>query len=232
MAKVKKFMHNIMPNSKYKIIVGIIFVLFLIPIMALKYGATIDGILGYIGAIVGSSIGALIAGWGITATIKANQKQAVAPYLVFREVSVIPENTNLFASFIIRKGDTFIDLILSLKNVGSGAAIDCTTGEYNTVPSVVADIIDKEEEKYVLINCPVMVLDNENAENWTQEEKDNYLSQSETVPFIFNYKDILGNKHSYRLLIEIQCSIGYDDGDPNNIKCFQKLTLNSWEAVS
>lgn len=202
------------------------------PAIALKLGITVDGMLGYIGAVVGSSIGALVAGWGITATIKANQKQAIAPYLIFQEVSEIPENTKPFASFVNREGDTFIRLILSVKNVGSGAAIDCTTGEYNTVPSVVADIIDKDEEKYVLINCPVMVLDNEKAENWTQDEKDNYLSQSETVPFIFNYKDILGTKHSYRLLIEIKCSIGYDDGNTNNIKCFQKLTLNSWEAVS
>ena len=71
-----------------------------IPIIALKLGATVDGMLGYIGAVVGSSIGALVAGWGITATIKANQKQAIAPYLIFQEVSEIPENTKLFASFI------------------------------------------------------------------------------------------------------------------------------------
>ena len=203
-----------------------------IPIIALKLGATVDGMLGYIGAVVGSSIGALVAGWGITATIKANQKQAIAPYLIFQEVSEIPENTKLFASFINREGDKCIHLILLIKNVGSGAAIDCTTGEYNSVPSVVADIIDEKAEKMVLINCPVMVLDNSNVKNWTQEEIAKYSSQSGTVPFIFNYKDILGNKHSYKLLIEIHCSIGYDDGDSNNIRCFQKLTLNSWEAVS
>lgn len=203
-----------------------------IPIIALKLGATVDGMLGYIGAVVGSSIGALVAGWGITATIKANQKQAIAPYLIFQEVSEIPENTKLCASFINREGDKFIHLILLIKNVGSGAAIDCTTGEYNSVPSVVADIIDEKAEKMVLINCPVMVLDNLNVKNWTQEEIAKYSSQSGTVPFMFNYKDILGNKHSYKLLIEIHCSIGYDDGNPNNIKCFQKLTLNSWEAVS
>lgn len=87
MARVKKFIHNIMPNTKYKIIVGIIltlFLLFLVPIMALRYGASGDGLLGYFGAVIGGAIGALVAGWGIITTIKENRRQAVTPCLIFQ----------------------------------------------------------------------------------------------------------------------------------------------------
>ncbi len=93
--KLKKWCISISHNqTALKILFGmlIILLLYVIPFIALKYGATGDGILGYIGAVVGSSIGALVAGWGIVITIKENRRQAVAPYLIFQEIDNIPDD--------------------------------------------------------------------------------------------------------------------------------------------
>lgn len=49
-----------------KILFGVLIVLFLgaVPLIALKYGASGDGLLGYFGAVIGGAIGALVAGLG------------------------------------------------------------------------------------------------------------------------------------------------------------------------
>ena len=80
MKKVKDIIRNIISHLNFNKICGIIFaffLLFLIPITALKYGASADGFLGYFGAVIGGSIGALVAGWGIITTIKENRRQTV-----------------------------------------------------------------------------------------------------------------------------------------------------------
>lgn len=85
------FLHN---QTTLKILFGVVMILLLcaIPFGALKHGASDDGFLGYFGAIIGGSIGALVAGWGIVTTIKENRRQAVAPCLIFQEVDEVPEN--------------------------------------------------------------------------------------------------------------------------------------------
>ena len=89
--KLKKCFISISHNqTALKILFGmlIILLLYVIPFIALKYGVSADGFLGYFGAVIGSSIGALVAGWGIVTTIKENRLQAVAPCLIFQEYNI------------------------------------------------------------------------------------------------------------------------------------------------
>ena len=128
MKKVKDIIRNIISHLNFNKICGIIFaffLLFLIPITALKYGASADGFLGYFGAVIGGSIGALVAGWGIITTIKENRRQTVAPCLIFQEVEAdkIPPNAKVNACMIVRNGNDMVSQYVRIKNVGPGAAI-------------------------------------------------------------------------------------------------------------
>jgi len=63
--KLKKYFISISRNQiALKILFGVVMILLLcaIPFIALKHGASADGFLGYFGAVIGSSIGALVAG--------------------------------------------------------------------------------------------------------------------------------------------------------------------------
>ena len=89
LGKLKKWCISISHNQTVlKILFGVVTILLLcaIPFIALKHGASADGFLGYFGAVIGGSIGALVAGWGIITTIKENRRQTVAPCLIFQEV--------------------------------------------------------------------------------------------------------------------------------------------------
>ena len=124
----KHFMSTFKKQLKTKILLGllIIGILCILPFIALKYGASGEGLLGYFGAIIGGSIGALVAGWGIVTTIKENRRQAVAPCLIFQEAKAdkIPEGSVINSCWIIRDGEDQIFQIIKVKNVGSDSITD------------------------------------------------------------------------------------------------------------
>ncbi len=99
MKQIRKLSQKLKSHSQFKLILLIVLVtsilFLLIPSIALKHGATGDGFLGYFGAIIGGSIGALVAAWGIITTIKENRRQAVSPCLIFQEISEFPDNANI-----------------------------------------------------------------------------------------------------------------------------------------
>lgn len=232
MKKVKDIIRNIISHSNFNKICGIIFtffLLFLIPITAVKDGASADGFLGYFGAVIGGSIGALVAGWGIVTTIKENRRQAVAPCLIFQEVDEVPENAEGSSFLIVHDGNEIVYQTVLIKNVGVGAAIDCKMKGLHTLSFHIADIIEKDTEKYIQIGCYIKKLDNSRNKEWTQEEIKDYAIQSERIPVIFEYKNVLGEDRSYELIVNLQCSISnVNIDDP---KCSPTLKLKSWKPL-
>jgi len=232
MKKVKDIIRNIISHSNFNKICGIIFtffLLFLIPITAVKHGASADGFLGYFGAVIGGSIGALVAGWGIVTTIKENRRQAVAPCLIFQEVDEVPENAEGSSFLIVHDGNEIVYQTVLIKNVGVGAAIDCKMKGLHTLSFHIADIIEKDTEKYIQIGCYIKKLDNSRNKEWTQEEIKDYAIQSERIPVIFEYKNVLGEDRSYELIVNLQCSISnVNIDDP---KCSPTLKLKSWKPL-
>lgn len=232
MKKVKDIIRNIISHSNFNKICGIIFtffLLFLIPITAVKHGASADGFLGYFGAVIGGSIGALVAGWGIVTTIKENRRQAVAPCLIFQEVDEVPENAEGSSFLIVHDGNEIVYQTVLIKNVGVGAAIDCKMKGLHTLSFHIADIIEKDTEKYIQIECYIKKLDNSRNKEWTQEEIKDYAIQSERIPVIFEYKNVLGEDRSYELIVNLQCSISnVNIDDP---KCSPTLKLKSWKPL-
>ena len=236
MARVKEFIHNIMPNTKYKIIVGIIltlFLLFLVPIMALRYGASGDGLLGYFGAVIGGAIGALVAGWGIITTIKENRRQAVTPCLIFQEIgsTEVPEDATINSCIIVRNGKDIVSQNVRIKNVGPGAAINCMMGEATTSFAHISDIIEKDTEKYIQIVCLINKFDNSPNTKSTHDEIMDYAFQTETIPLIFEYKTVLVEIHSYELIVKLQCDLSLPNGNIENPKCSPILKLTSWKPL-
>lgn len=231
----KHFMSTFKKQLKTKILLGllIIGILCILPFIALKYGASGEGLLGYFGAIIGGSIGALVAGWGIVTTIKENRRQAVAPCLIFQEVKAdkIPEGSVINSCWIIRDGEDQIFQIIKVKNVGSGAALNCRMGERNCSFFQISDIIDKNAEKYIQIICNVNKLDNSHNMEWTRKDIKNYAFQAETIPLIFEYKDILGEVHTYELLIKLQCDIRVTSENIASCTSIPNLKLVSWKPL-
>ncbi|MFQ6817468.1 MAG: hypothetical protein ACLRTI_00290 [Blautia sp.] len=231
----KHFMSTFKKQLKTKILLGllIIGILCILPFIALKYGASGEGLLGYFGAIIGGSIGALVAGWGIVTTIKENRRQAVAPCLIFQEVKAdkIPEGSVINSCWIIRDGEDQIFQIIKVKNVGSGATLNCRMGERNCSFFQISDIIDKNAEKYIQIICNVNKLDNSHNMEWTRKDIKNYAFQAETIPLIFEYKDILGEVHTYELLIKLQCDIRVTSENIASCTSIPNLKLVSWKPL-
>lgn len=231
----KHFMSTFKKQLKTKILLGllIIGILCILPFIALKYGASGEGFLGYFGAIIGGSIGALVAGWGIVTTIKENRRQAVAPCLIFQEVKAdkIPEGSVINSCWIIRDGEDQIFQIIKVKNVGSGATLNCRMGERNCSFFQISDIIDKNAEKYIQIICNVNKLDNSHNMEWTRKDIKNYAFQAETIPLIFEYKDILGEVHTYELLIKLQCDIRVTSENIASCTSIPNLKLVSWKPL-
>lgn len=231
----KHFMSTFKKQLKTKILLGllIIGILCILPFIALKYGASGEGLLGYFGAIIGGSIGALVAGWGIVTTIKENRRQAVAPCLIFQEVKAdkIPEGSVINSCWIIRDGEDQIFQIIKVKNVGSGATLNCRMGERNCSFFQISDIIDKNAEKYIQIICNVNKLDNSHNMEWTRKDIKNYAFQAETIPLIFEYKNILGEVHTYELLIKLQCDIRVTSENIASCTSIPNLKLVSWKPL-
>lgn len=231
----KHFMSTFKKQLKTKILLGllIIGILCILPFIALKYGASGEGLLGYFGAIIGGSIGALVAGWGIVTTIKENRRQAVAPCLIFQEAKAdkIPEGSVINSCWIIRDGEDQIFQIIKVKNVGSGATLNCRMGERNCSFFQISDIIDKNAEKYIQIICNVNKLDNSHNMEWTRKDIKNYAFQAETIPLIFEYKDILGEVHTYELLIKLQCDIRVTSENIASCTSIPNLKLVSWKPL-
>lgn len=234
--KLKKYFISISRNqTALKILFGVVTILLLcaVPFIALKHGASADGFLGYFGAVIGGSIGALVAGWGIVTTIKENRRQAVAPCLIFQEVKAdkIPEGSVINSCWIIRDGEDQIFQIIKVKNVGSGATLNCRMGERNCSFFQISDIIDKNAEKYIQIICNVNKLDNSHNMEWTRKDIKNYAFQAETIPLIFEYKDILGEVHTYELLIKLQCDIRVTSENIASCTSIPNLKLVSWKPL-
>lgn len=231
----KHFMSTFKKQLKTKILLGllIIGILCILPFIALKYGASGEGLLGYFGAIIGGSIGALVAGWGIVTTIKENRRQAVAPCLIFQEAKAdkIPEGSVINSCWIIRDGEDQIFQIIKVKNVGSGATLNCRMGERNCSFFQISDIIDKNAEKYIQIICNVNKLDNSHNMEWTRKDIKNYAFQAEMIPLIFEYKDILGEVHTYELLIKLQCDIRVTSENIASCTSIPNLKLVSWKPL-
>ena len=231
----KHFMSTFKKQLKTKILLGllIIGILCILPFIALKYGASGEGLLGYFGSIIGGSIGALVAGWGIVTTIKENRRQAVAPCLIFQEAKAdkIPEGSVINSCWIIRDGEDQIFQIIKVKNVGSGATLNCRMGERNCSFFQISDIIDKNAEKYIQIICNVNKLDNSHNMEWTRKDIKNYAFQAETIPLIFEYKDILGEVHTYELLIKLQCDIRVTSENIASCTSIPNLKLVSWKPL-
>ena len=232
--KLKKCFISISRNqTALKILFGVVMILLLcaIPFIALKHGASGDGFLGYFGAVIGGAIGALVAGWGIITTIKENRRQAVAPCLIFQEVDEVPENTEGNSYLIVHDGNEIVYQTVLIKNVGVGAAIDCKMKGVHTLSFHIADIIEKDTEKYIQIGCYIKKLDNSRNKEWTQEEIKDYAIQSERIPVIFEYKNVLGEDHSYELIVNLQCSIICSNGNIDDPKCSPTLKLISWKPL-
>ena len=222
-------------QTALKLLFGILIILLLgiIPFISLRYGASGDGLLGYFGAIIGGSIGALVAGWGIVTTIKENRRQAVAPCLIFQEIKAdkIPEGSVINSCWIIRDGEDQIFQTIKIKNVGSGGALNWRMGERNCSFFQISDIIDKNAEKYIQIICNINKLDNSHNMEWTRRDIKNYEFQAETIPLIFEYKDILGEVHTYELLIKLQCDIRVTSGNIASCTSIPNLKLVSWKPL-
>lgn len=234
LGKLKKWCISISHNqTALKILFGVVTILLLcaIPFIALKHGASADGFLGYFGAIIGGAIGALVAGWGIVATIKENRRQMISPNLIFREVDTVPEGTVVNSYPILRGGEEVVFQTIRIVNIGVGAALDCKMKEANTIASSISDIIEKDMEKYIQIICFIKKIDNSHNKEWTQEEIKDYAIQSERIPVIFEYKNVLGEVHSYELIVNLQCSIAYSNGNIDDPKCSPVLNLESWKAL-
>ena len=207
LGKLKKWCISISHNQTVlKIFFGVVTILLLcaIPFIALKHGASADGFLGYFGAVIGGSIGALVAGWGIITTIKENRRQTVAPCLIFQEVEAdkIPPNAKVNACMIVRNGNDMVFQYVRIKNVGSGAAIACGMGEATASFAYISDIIEKDAEKYIQIVCLINKFDDSPNNKSTHDEMMDYAFQTETIPLIFEYKNVLGEIHSYELIVK------------------------------
>lgn len=229
----KHFMSTFKKQLKTKILLGllIIGILCIIPFIALKCGASGDGLLGYFGAIIGGSIGALVAGWGIITTIKENRHQSVAPCLIFQEVDKAPEDSTTNCCWIVRNGNKQVFKTIKIKNVGIGAAINCRMGESHNSFFHISDIIEKNTEKYIQIICSVNNLNNLYNHVWTQKQIREYACQSETISLIFEYKDVLGEVHSYELSVKLECDISWTNENVDNPKSFPALKLDSWKPL-
>lgn len=94
-----------------------------------------------------------------------------------------------------------------------------------------ADIIEKDTEKYIQIGGYIKKLDNSRNKEWTQEEIKDYTIQSERIPVIFEYKNVLGEDHSYELIVNLQCSIICSNGNIDDPKCSPTLKLISWKPL-
>lgn len=234
--KLKKWYISILHNqTALKISFGvlIVFLLCAIPLIALKNGASGDGILGYFGAVIGGAIGALVAGWGIITTIKENRRQAVAPCLIFQEVEAteVPEYAKINSCIIVRNGSKIVFQNIKIKNVGPGAAIDCRMGEFSTSFAHISDIIEKDTEKYIQIACLINKFDDSPNNKSTHDEMMDYAFQTETIPLIFEYKNVLGETHSYELIVKLQCDLSLLNGNIENPKCSPTLKLKSWKPL-
>ena len=236
LGKLKKWCISISHNQTVlKILFGVVTILLLcaIPFIALKHGASADGFLGYFGAVIGGSIGALVAGWGIITTIKENRLQTVAPCLIFQEVEAdkIPPNAKVNACMIVRNGNDMVFQYVRIKNVGSGAAIACGMGEATASFAYISDIIEKDAEKYIQIVCLINKFDDSPNNKSTHDEMMDYAFQTETIPLIFEYKNVLGEIHSYELIVKLQCDLSLPNGNVEKPKCSPTLKLISWKPL-
>lgn len=237
--KIEKLKNGLISVSQsqtaLKLLFGVLIILLLgvIPFIALRYGASGDGILGYFGAVIGGAIGALVAGWGIVTTIKENRRQTVAPCLIFQEVEAdkIPQNAKVNACMIVRNGNDMVFQYVRIKNVGPGAAIACGMGEATASFAYISDIIEKDAEKYIQIVCLINKFDDSPNNKSTHDEMMDYAFQTETIPLIFEYKNVLGEIHSYELIVKLQCDLSLPNGNVEKPKCSPTLKLISWKPL-
>lgn len=62
---------------------------------------------------------------------------------------------------------------------------------------------------------------------WIQKQIGEYACQSETIPLIFEYKDVIGIVHSYELSVKLECGITWTKGNIDNPKSSPTLKLDS-----
>ena len=101
----------------------------------------------------------------------------------------------------------------------------------NTKTGIDSDIIEKDAEKYIQIVCLINKFDDSPNNKSTHDEMMDYAFQTETIPLIFEYKNVLGEIHSYELIVKLQCDLSLPNGNVEKPKCSPTLKLISWKPL-
>ena len=186
--------------------------------------------IGFWGSYMGALVGALVAAWGIIKTIKESKKSEVAPYLIFEEVDKnnYPTEQVIIGHFFFFFGDTYIEKIVKITNVGKGPAksirIIGDSGWFTAIP-----VIKKDESKYVAMEYFVNLLPDKDGDgSYTEEEIMQYCGQSADIGIAVTCEDIMDNKSKYELQIKVQCSVNINTTS-SEYECTPNLYLTGWK---